>query len=295
MIGKTGKTRMHEKKVRTEDLEAIRSAQEKIYSCRWDEYSWNGERLFPVLLPIERILSGSTARLHTPHPPNEFNVIGTPRSGTKWMEKILTLLMESDRKGRLRRRIRRLRRKNTSVRHFHEGLIDDFSPDQKILFVYRDIRDCIVSGYHYLRNELHPGTMGCTPEAYKILPKDEGIERQLIMYMKYRMPVLTYWISIESPNLVKVRYEDMLVEREATIRRIAETLGMGVHAATLANVVEATSFSAMSGRKQGEENQRSHQRKGIAGDWKNHFTERHIEIFRQMGGEDLLRVTGHEP
>jgi hypothetical protein len=150
--------------------DSVRAEQEYIYSRQWEEYGWNGECLFPVMLTLERILAGSTARLHTPHEPHEFNVIGTPRSGTKWIQKILTLLSESDRKGRILRKAASLLRIDTSVRHYHEGLIGDFSKNQKIVFVYRDIRDCIVSGYHYHKNGLHPGTMGCTPE-HTCLPR----------------------------------------------------------------------------------------------------------------------------
>lgn len=278
----------------SEHLNRRNEDQETIYSKRWDEYGWNGERLFPVMLPIERILAGSTARLHTPYPPNEFNVIGTPRSGTKWMQKIITLLIKQDRRGRVRRKIEPLLRIDTSVRHFHEGVIEDFSPRQKIVFIYRDIRDCIVSGYHYLSNSLHPGTMGCTPEVLAALPKDEAIERQLIMYMKYRMPVMVYWLSVDAPNLVKVRYEDMLADREGNIRAIIERFGMRLSESSICRIVEQTSFRTMSGRREGNEDARSHQRKGIAGDWTNHFTERHIRIFTSMGGEDLLRMTGHK-
>ncbi len=267
--------------------------QARVYSMRWDEYGWNGERLYPVLLPLEVVLSGSTARLHTPYPPNEFNVIGTPRSGTKWMQKILTLLVQHDRRGRMRRKIEPLLRIDTSVRHFHEGIIDDFSAQQKIVFIYRDVRDCIVSGYHYLRNSLHPGTMGCTPDVFSALPKDEAVERQLVMYMKYRMPVLVYWLNVNAPNLVKIRYEDMLAGREGNIRAIIGKFGMRLSEKSISSVVEQTSFKTMSGRREGTEDARSHQRKGVAGDWANHFTARHVRIFKTMGGEDLLRMTGH--
>ena len=68
--------------------------------------------------------------------------------------------------------------------------------------------------------------MGCTPDVFSVLPKDDAVERQLIMYMKYRMPVLVYWLNVDAPNLVKIRYEDMLAEREGYIRAIIAKFGM---------------------------------------------------------------------
>jgi hypothetical protein len=54
------------------------------------------------------------------------------------------------------------------------------------------------------------------------------------------------------------------------------------------------SFSRKSkGRKQGEENIKSHYRKGIAGDWKNHFTKEHIYYFKK-NYNDLLIKLGYE-
>ncbi|MDY7013813.1 MAG: sulfotransferase domain-containing protein [Cyanobacteriota bacterium] len=47
------------------------------------------------------------------------------------------------------------------------------------------------------------------------------------------------------------------------------------------------------GRKPGEENVKSHYRKGVAGDWKNHFNEQHIELFKK-NYKGLLVKLGYE-
>ena len=47
------------------------------------------------------------------------------------------------------------------------------------------------------------------------------------------------------------------------------------------------------GRKEGEENVSSHYRKGVAGDWKNHFKPEHVERFKELYGELLLKL-GYE-
>jgi hypothetical protein len=47
------------------------------------------------------------------------------------------------------------------------------------------------------------------------------------------------------------------------------------------------------GRSRGEEDASSHYRKGLAGDWRNHFSDRHVDHFKSRYN-DLLIATGYE-
>jgi hypothetical protein len=47
------------------------------------------------------------------------------------------------------------------------------------------------------------------------------------------------------------------------------------------------------GRKQGEEDIKSHYRKGVAGDWQNHFNQQHIDFFKARYNNLLLKL-GYE-
>ncbi|MBW7898501.1 Sulfotransferase domain protein [Candidatus Brocadiaceae bacterium B188] len=276
--------------------EVIKAAQDNLYSKKWDEYSWNGERLYPVMASLEEILKGSTARIHTPCPPHSFNVLGTPRCGTMWAIKIVSSLLNSRQNNIVYSLIKRISpsfSRRYEVNHYHEGIIEDFKPEQKVVFVYRDIRDAIVSGYFYITNNQHEGTMGCTPAVFRKLTREEGIEKQLIMYMKYRMPVMNYWLNVRADNVVKVKYEDLLGDREKWIRYINERCHINSPERIIRETIEKTSFETMSGRNHGVEDAKSHQRKGISGDWKNHFTEKHMRTFREMGGEEFLRSVGY--
>jgi hypothetical protein len=67
-----------------------------------------------------------------------------------------------------------------------------------------------------------------------------------------------------------------------------------IPAERLLGIVHDNRFSNYAGgRKQGEENASSHYRKGVAGDWKNHFKPEHVERFKQLYGEVLLKL-GYE-
>lgn len=62
----------------------------------------------------------------------------------------------------------------------------------------------------------------------------------------------------------------------------------------MARIVRANSFENLSGgRSRGEENTRSHYRKGTPGDWKNHFTPAITQRFKERHGDLLLKL-GYE-
>ncbi len=62
----------------------------------------------------------------------------------------------------------------------------------------------------------------------------------------------------------------------------------------LSEILEKKNFARLSGgRKRGQENVKSHYRKGVPGDWKNHFNEEHIRVFKAEYN-DLLMKLGYE-
>lgn len=59
-------------------------------------------------------------------------------------------------------------------------------------------------------------------------------------------------------------------------------------------IVTKHSFSNMTdGRKRGQEDRTSHYRKGVPGDWKNHFNNEHVRLFKKRYN-DLLVKLGYE-
>ena len=64
--------------------------------------------------------------------------------------------------------------------------------------------------------------------------------------------------------------------------------------ATYQKILESKSWSKMSGgRDKGETNTKSHYRKGVAGDWKNHFTEKVNDAFFDNFG-NVLDILGYK-
>ena len=92
----------------------------------------------------------------------------------------------------------------------------------------------------------------------------------------------------------EVRYEDLLERPEEEIRRLLEFLGADASEKTVKTCVSSASFEKLSkGRKRGQEDPASFFRKGVAGDWRNVFTEEDKSIFKEVAG-DLLIELGYE-
>ena len=164
----------------------------------------------------------------------------------------------------------------------------------KYFVVMRDLRDTLVSGYFSLRIS-HSVLVPLHSEWRRNL-ESMGTEDGLIYLMREWLPysekIQKSWI--EGGERV-LRYEDFLqrdveiLDEELNIRG-----GLDIERNRLKEVVIANRFEcATHGRKRGDEDVTSHNRKGISGDWRNHFSSRVRSAFKELYG-NLLIATGYE-
>jgi hypothetical protein len=161
--------------------------------------------------------------------------------------------------------------------------------------VVRDLRDTLVSWYFSMKFSHvpdHPRVM----EVREALAGREQADGLI-------------W-SLESPEFQKsaavqrswqesgerlVRYEDLLKRDEELLERVLlDECRMPVERARLREVIHANRFERLTGRARGDEDVSSHHRKGVAGDWRNYFTDRVKRSFKARYGS-LLVTTGYEP
>ena len=90
-----------------------------------------------------------------------------------------------------------------------------------------------------------------------------------------------------------VRYERLLTDTPTEIRRIGTAIGHPISPATSQDITRRHSFERKTGRTPGTENPVAFRRKGIAGDWRNHFTAAAAQAFLEFGGETLIAM-GYE-
>jgi lipopolysaccharide transport system ATP-binding protein len=165
--------------------------------------------------------------------------------------------------------------------------------ESRIFVVIRDLRDTLVSAYFSFKIS-HPIT--CSEQAelravLQTLDEEEGMLYALEHCMPGCARIQLSWLDADVPVL---RYEDLIRD---DVRLLSELLidrfGMPIPRQRLTQAIEAARFESMSGRRRGAENIESHMRKGVAGDWRNHFTERVKKAFKARYG-GLLAATGYE-
>ncbi len=94
-------------------------------------------------------------------------------------------------------------------------------------------------------------------------------------------------------NYTEVRYEDLLERPVEEARGLFKFLGADGGEEVVRRCVEATDFETLSGRQRDNEEYEmgfQKRRKGIAGDWKNVFTERDKAIYKETAGDLLIKL-----
>jgi hypothetical protein len=197
--------------------------------------------------------------------------------------------------------------------------------------VVRDPRDIVVSAYFsHLNTHVTEGWSELVEfrERLKSVSKDEG----LILEMDFRKGSFKnmYDWDYSCHHIKELKMEDLIQHPQEKFVEVFRHLGLIKHPSALAaiaqrvreavsgfekrllkpvpkepppntvseeelaKIIQANAFSAKAGgRKPGEEDLSSHYRKGIAGDWKNHFTQQHIDYFKANYGDLLLKL-GYE-
>jgi hypothetical protein len=162
--------------------------------------------------------------------------------------------------------------------------------------VVRDPRDVIVSAYfsHLYSHPLY-GKLGEWRERLESVPEREGLMLELEDRV-YQFRAMLNW-DYQQPNVLELRMEDITVHADEAVPRILEFLGLSRHPGlddtVVQGIVEAGAFSQLAGREPGVEDVTSHYRKGVAGDWVNHFAPEHVAYFKEHYNALLLKL-GYE-
>lgn len=186
------------------------------------------------------------------------------------------------------------------VLHGHE-LYKGYKAPCSILL--RDGRDLMVSFYyhHLFKNEWnHHASVDMHRHELKFRDFND-IETNLPEFIVYMNTVwakkfnhftwhdfIYSWIgSVPTARIVK--YEDLLNNPVLTMKTVIESLkNKSVDIHRLEKIIDKYSFEKISGRSKGDENTSSFVRKGIAGDWVNHFSQEAKEAFHYYSGEALI-------
>lgn len=172
------------------------------------------------------------------------------------------------------------------------------------IVMWRDGRDVIVSHYYYhlFHRRTHLPTWVELQRQLGI--KDPGdIQRYLPRYIKYCFtdgpPFHMTWTSFfeiwkNRTKCVQTSYEAMRENPGREMKKILRYISTHeIDEMKLDACISKYSFQNVTGRRPGEENVRCFVRKGIVGDWKNHFTREAREVFDYYAGRVLIDL-GYE-
>jgi len=157
-------------------------------------------------------------------------------------------------------------------------------PEAKFVFIYRDGRDIAVSGWYHMKRQHGEDQAEPLPAYAKRVASIWRNDYEKVIAFAARHP----------NDCVQVRYEDLHENPVPELVRILDFLGLDNSTDVVMQSLNACNFDKLAGgRQRGQENLQSHFRKGIVGDWRNHFDHETWTIFDAEAGE-LLATLGYQ-
>jgi hypothetical protein len=234
-------------------------------------------------------------------------VNGSPKSGTTWMLKMIASLPGYEEIGNYYSDLQMYHATQPGhVIHGHDAYTPELknillAEGVKVILMLRDPRDQLVSRmFHVKRSTNH-----AWHERLKALDNDEALMlciegREKLPGMRDMITLAQSWLEGNAEALC-VRYEDMMADPVLHFSLVLDYLGIHNNKSLSEVIVERNRFARLSmgkriwqsERKPGQEDTKSHFRKGIVGDWRNYLTPAHIERFKELCGQQLIEL-GYE-
>jgi hypothetical protein len=171
----------------------------------------------------------------------------------------------------------------------------------KYIYVARNPKDVCVSFWHFSQTEIKKFTGEESSATNMSIPWDsffadflEG-KNGASIYGGWLNHVLEWWKRRDEPNILFLRFEDMRKDPHKAVRTIAEFIGVeSLTDELVETVIRNSSFQSMAAnptvndrKKEGAKFGITFLRKGIVGDWKNHFTAEQSREFDEKIGKTL--------
>ena len=221
-----------------------------------------------------------------------------PKSGGTWFSQLIT---ESTNLPFPRNVTPKFQR---NIMHGHFLYNSNFG---KCLGVIRDGRDIMVSAYYHFLFQNDRNSLKNISKNRQKLPFEnyEDIKTNMPRFIEYMFTSFTdkwshfSWDACirsfyENSNVHIVKYEDLLKDAVHEIERALSFLEFPLaDGVDISKVVSKYSFENQTKRESGQEDKKSFLRKGISGDWVNHFSKESRELFAHYAGDELI-LAGYE-
>jgi hypothetical protein len=168
------------------------------------------------------------------------------------------------------------------------------APGRATIFVYRDPRDMIISHIFYA-TQMHKGhwmrryyTEVLQTMEQRIDAAIQGVDEPGSELTDIRSRYLGYLGWLEQPGALSLRFEELILQRRAAFGRILDYLAeRGAQITAQREPALDIMEAAIAPKKSGTF------RKGQPGNWREHFTEGNIVLFKERAGDLLIRL-GYE-
>ena len=224
---------------------------------------------------------------------NHIRVTEFPKSGGTWLCQMLGALLD-------------LPFPRNQAMTWPQGIFHSHYPgaagNNKTILLVRDGRDVMVSAYyHFIIGHDHNPSFLTEVWRKGLGVKDyQNIEQHLpafidLFFTQFKIGGrVMNWsdyinsFDLNSPNLYIVKYEDLLQDCASTMHELVNWLDYpDITSEKIGKVIVEYSFRNISGRTAGQEDSSQFLRKGIAGDWKNKFSEEAILRFEKWAKPQL--------
>ncbi len=163
--------------------------------------------------------------------------------------------------------------------------------------VVRDLRDTLISLlfsvlYSHNPEDSKPQDIEEFRSRFSIEDTEDAMLHLMNNLLKKCAAIQQSWFEAGEPH---IKYRDLLDNDVALLTDLfTRQIPLGIPRERIEQVILENRFEKLSGgRSRGDEDVLAHERKGIAGDWRNYFTPRISREFHRMYG-DLLIMTGFE-
>lgn len=241
-----------------------------------------------------------------------FNVT-YPKSGTNWMIEILNLIKE---KGdptlsktvpiyarspwyetlTAKEQIEKMESPRIISSHLQHHIFAKsyFKSKAKIIYTMRNPRDVIVSLFHFTK------ILNFYEDAENFQSFIEDFIQGNALYGSWFDHVKGWMQMKDDSRFFFITYEELIQDLRGCVVRICKFLGQELDDTQIDSVVEHSSFKSMKENKMSNwsqlppevmnQSKGSFMRKGIAGDWKNHFTVAQSEYFDKIYQEKMKDI-----
>ena len=173
------------------------------------------------------------------------------------------------------------------------------SLEEPLVYIIRDGRDVMVSYYFYRHTYINARNSQFWKQwLLKIRHFFNSSSNNTANYQNFSAFLRQYtdeWLThvstwLQHQHTALIRYEDLKTAPEATLDRLFRQLGVLVTPEIIQQALEIFDFKQLSQRNAGEEDRSSFFRKGIVGDWQNHFSAQDREFFQHKAAKVMSQV-----